>query len=250
MASAYVTLDVDGSQMKTWVAVPDGPGPFPGVVVAQHAGGMDTFIRSICDRLAEAGFATAAPDMYHRQDGMAFEELDAMSQDDPERWPSIMAKTGQTNDNDIEQDVRASMAHLRSLAQVGSSPIGVAGFCGGGRVSYLMAARIPELSSAVVFHGGFITMAREGRPAALDSTPQISCPIAGFFGLDDQNPSPEHVAEIAAAMDAAGKSHEFHSYEGTAHSFLDHTNPKAHRPDSAADAWEKAVAFFNKTLRA
>ena len=57
MAGAFVTLDVDGSKMKTWVAVPDGPGPFPGVVVAQHAGGMDTFIRSVCDRLAEAGFA-------------------------------------------------------------------------------------------------------------------------------------------------------------------------------------------------
>ena len=111
MAGAFVTLDVDGSKMKTWVAVPDGPGPFPGVVVAQHAGGMDTFIRSVCDRLAEAGFAAAAPDMYHRQDGMTFEELDAMAPDDPERWPSMMAKTGQTNDNDIEQDLRASMAH-------------------------------------------------------------------------------------------------------------------------------------------
>lgn len=249
MASAYVTLDVGGSQMKTWVAVPDGVGPFPGVVVAQHAGGMDTFIRSICDRLAEAGFAAAAPDMYHRQGGMTFEELDAMAQDDPERWPSMMAKTGQTNDAEIEQDVRASIAHLRSLTQVGSAPIGITGFCGGGRVSYLMSARIDELAAAVVFHGGFITMAREDRPAALDATPDISCPVAGFFGLDDQNPSPAHVAEITAAMDAAGKSHEFYSYEGTAHSFLDHTNPKAYRPESAADAWKKAVAFFTANLK-
>ena len=249
MAGAYVTLDVDGSQMKTWVAVPDGAGPFPAVVVAQHAGGMDTFIRSICDRLAGAGFAAAAPDMYHRQDGMAFEELDAMASDDPERWPTMMAKTGQTNDADIEQDVRASMAPLSSLTQVGASPIGITGFCGGGRVSYLMAARIPELAASVVFHGGFITMAREDRPAALDATRDISCPMAGFFGLDDQNPSPEHVAEITAAMDKHGKSHEFHSYAGTAHSFLDHTNPKAYRSESAADAWEKAVAFFDANLK-
>ena len=248
MASAYVTLDVEGSQMKTWVAVPDGPGLFPGVVVAQHAGGMDTFIRSTCDRLAEAGFAAAAPDMYHRQDGMTFEELDAMALDDPERWPSMMAKTGQTNDTDIEQDVRASMRHLRSLAQIEDSPIGIMGFCGGGRVSYLMAARIAELAGSVVFHGGFITMAREDRPAALDETAQISCPMAGFFGLDDQNPSPEHVLEITTEMDRHGKSYEFLSYEGAAHSFLDHTNPKAYRPKSAADAWEKAVAFFKKTL--
>jgi carboxymethylenebutenolidase len=250
MASAFVTLEVDGSKMKTWVAVPEGPGPFPGVVVAQHAGGMDTFIRSVCDRLAEVGFAAAAPDMYHRQDGMTFEELDAMARDDSERWPSMMAKTGKTNDDDIERDVRASMTHLGSLTQVGSSPIGITGFCGGGRVSYLMSARIAELASAVVFHGGFITMAREGRPAALDSTAQISCPVAGFFGLDDQNPSPEHVGEIAAEMDKHGKTHEFHSYEGTAHSFLDYTNPRAYREASAADAWEKAMAFFTRTLKA
>jgi carboxymethylenebutenolidase len=249
MASAYVTLDVDGSRMKTWVAVPDGPGPFPGVIVSQHAGGMDTFIRSICDRLADAGFAAAAPDLYHRQDGMTFEELDAMAQDDSERWPTMMAKTGQTNDDDIEQDVRASMAHLGSLLQVGSAPIGIMGFCGGGRVSYLMAARIAELAASVVFHGGFITMAREDRPAALDVTSQISCPLAGFFGLDDQNPSPEHVAEIAAELDKHEKSREFHSYADTGHSFLDHTNPRAYREASAADAWEKAVAFFNAHLK-
>jgi carboxymethylenebutenolidase len=249
MASGFVTLDVGGSKMKTWVALPDGAGPFPGVVVAQHAGGMDVFIRSVCDRLAEEGFAAIAPDMYHRQDDMTFEELDAMAQDDPERWPSMMAKTRNTNDDDIEQDVRASMAHLGSLAQVRSSPIGITGFCGGGRVSYLMSARIAELASAVVFHGGSITIAREDRPAALDYTAQISCPVAGFFGLDDQNPSPEHVKEITAEMDKHGKIHEFHSYEGTAHSFLDYTNPRAYHQSSAADAWEKAVAFFSRTLK-
>jgi len=161
----------------------------------------------------------------------------------------MMAKTGQTNDDDIEQDVRASMAYLGSLSQVGSAPIGITGFCGGGRVSYLMAARIPELAASVVFHGGFITMAREDRPAALDVTSQISCPLAGFFGLDDQNPSPEHVAEIAAELDKHGKSHEFHSYEGTGHSFLDHTNPRAYRESSADDAWEKALAFFSANLK-
>lgn len=250
MASDFVTLDIDGSPTKTWVAVPEGDGPFPGVVVAQHAGGVDTFIRNVCDRLAEAGFAAAAPDMYHRQDGMTFEELAAVPQDDPDRFKKMMAKAGQMKDEEIEADVRASLAHLRSLSQVGSAPIGIIGFCGGGRVVYVMAARIPELSAAAMFHPGGVSVAREGRVTAIDLTAAIGCPMAGFFGLDDENPSSAHVAEMDSALTAAGKQHEFHSYEGTGHSFLDFTNPRAYREGPAKDAWEKVVKFFNETLKA
>ena len=78
MPGGLVTLTVDGSPMQTYVAVPDGDGPFPAVVVAQHQSGVDAFIRSACDRLAEAGYAAAAPDQYHRQTDMTFEELAAI----------------------------------------------------------------------------------------------------------------------------------------------------------------------------
>ena len=250
MASEFVTLNVDGSQMKTWLAMPEGDGPFPGVVVAQHAGGMDTFIRSVCDRLAEAGFAAAAPDMYHRQDGITFEELDAIPQDDPERWPTMMGKARQMTDAEIVSDANAAYGLLRTLAQVGAAPIGVMGFCGGGRVAYMMAARNRDFAASAVFHGGSITEARPDRPATIDLTPQINCPVAGFFGLDDQNPSPETVIEIAAEMDKHGKKHQFHSYEGTGHSFLDFTNPKAYREKAAKEAWPTLIQFFNETLRA
>ena len=248
MASDFVTLDIDGSPTKTWVAVPDGDGPFPGVVVAQHAGGLDTFVRNVCDRLAEAGFAAAAPDMYHRQDGMTFEELAAVPQDDPDRFKKMMAKATQLKDEEIEADVRASLAHLRSLSQVGSAPIGIAGFCGGGRVVYVMSARVKELSSAAMFHPGGVPVARDGRVTAIDLTPEIGCPVAGFFGLEDENPSPAHVAEMDAAMNDAGIPHEFHSYPGTGHSFLDYTNPKAYREGPAKEAWESLLTFFNETL--
>jgi carboxymethylenebutenolidase len=250
MGSEYVTLNVDGADMKTWVAIPEGNGPFPGVVVAQHAGGMDTFIRSVCDRLAEAGFAAAAPDMYHRQDGMTFEELDAMAQDDPERWPSMMAKARQMTDDQIASDANAAYGLLRTLAQVGPSPIGVMGFCGGGRVAYMMAARNQDFAASAVFHAGSITEARADRPASLDLTSKINCPVAGFFGLDDQNPSPEHVAQISAELDKHGKAHQFHSYENTGHSFLDHTNPKAYREAAATQAWPALIDFFTENLKA
>ena len=89
MAASWEHITVDNVPMKTYLAVPSGEGPFPGVVVAQHASGVDTFIQTVCDRLAQAGYAAAAPDLYHRQTGMTFEELGRMRRDDPKRWPAM-----------------------------------------------------------------------------------------------------------------------------------------------------------------
>jgi carboxymethylenebutenolidase len=251
MTSTWIDLTVEGSTAKTYLATPDGPGPHPGVVVAQHAGGVDTFIRSFCDRLASAGYAALALDMYHRQGGMGFEELAEMKQDDPERWPTIMGKAGQMHDDEIVADMTAGFAHLAGLAEVDENAIGVTGFCGGGRVAYLMASRNPGFKASAVFHGGAIMNARgHDGPSPFDLTKDISCLVAGFFGLDDQNPSPDDVTKISAEMDKFNKPHEFHSYEGTGHSFLDHTNPKAYREKSGVDAWEKLNGFFGEHLKA
>ena len=249
MPSQFATLTVEGSKMKTWVAVPAGAGPFPGVVVAQHAGGVDTFIRSICDRLAEAGYIAAAPDMYHRQDGMTFEELAAIPQGDPTRFEKMMAKAGRMTDDEIITDVNATLAHIRALPQRGASRIGVIGFCGGGRVAYMMAGLQHEFAASAVFHPGGVSVPRDGRMTAIEVTREIPGPMAGFFGLDDQNPSPAHVAEMDAEPNKYDKPHEFHSYEGTGHSFLDYTNPKAYREGPAKDAWQHLLKFFGQHLK-
>jgi carboxymethylenebutenolidase len=250
MASEWTTLTVEGSSMKTYVAVPSGTGPFPAVVVAQHAGGVDSFIQSVCDRLAEAGYAAAAPDQYHRQTDMTFEELAAIPREDPDRFKTMIGKAQQTTDLEITTDINTAIAHLQSLPIVGSSAVGVMGFCGGGRVAYMMAARNSALSAAAVFHGGSIMGARQDQPSPFDLTPQISCKVAGFFGWDDGNPSPDDVAKISAEMDKHDKEHEFHLYDGTGHSFLDHTSPNSYREKSAVDAWEKLMTFFGENLKA
>ena len=250
MAASWEHISVDDVPMKTYLAVPGGEGPFPGVVVAQHASGVDVFIQTVCDRLAQAGYAAAAPDLYHRQTGMTFEELGRMGRDDPKRWPTMMEKARGTSDDEIERDVSAAVEYLRGLSQVGGSSIGITGFCGGGRVAYMMAARNQTLAAAAVFHGGGILAARGDSPPAFDLTEQIACPVAGFFADDDENPSKEDVAKISAELDRLGKAHQFHSYPETGHAFLDFSNAKAYREGSAADAWDKLVAFFGETLKA
>src|SRR5712691_8815552 len=66
MPSLTERIKVGNQDMALYVTVPSGTGPFPAIVVIQHGGGVDTFVRTMVDRLATAGYAAVAPDLYHR----------------------------------------------------------------------------------------------------------------------------------------------------------------------------------------
>ncbi len=251
MASAWATLTVDSHPMKTYVAVPEGQGPFPAVVVAQHAAGADRFIQSICDRLAEAGYAAAAPDLYHRLErDISLEEILSLKRDDP-RWGEVIwPLAGATLDEEIVRDMNAAMDHLSSLAQVDGRMVGVAGFCGGGRVAYLMATRNARLRAAACFYPASLFQSKGGGPSPFAASDRILCPVMGFFGKDDVNPSPDDMDRVEAELSRLRVEHELHAYNGAAHSFMDPTNPGAYREQAATDAWGKLMGFFNDKLKA
>ena len=74
-----------------------------------------------------------------------------------------------------------------------------------------------------------------GSPSRASSRPKgkciesIACPVIGFFGLDDTNPSPADVDTIDAELTRHGKAHEFHRYAGAGHAFLDFANAERYR---------------------
>ena len=68
MASRWDTVMVDNEPMQVYLALPDGPGPHPGVVVPHHIGGIDSYVRDMVDGLAQEGYVVAAPDLFHRID--------------------------------------------------------------------------------------------------------------------------------------------------------------------------------------
>ncbi len=248
MAARWETLHVDNDPMRVCVAAPEGPGPHPGVVVAQHAGGVDTFLQSVVQRLAEAGSVAAAPDLYHRQKDDILEEVAKLPPGHPDRMPKLLSKSERNRDPEVIADVNATVEYLRSLTdpQVGS--IGITGFCGGGRITYLMAASNPLFRAAGMFYAANTMVARGAERSPFALTSQIGCPIIGFFGDDDANPTPEEVGKIATELTKHGKSYEFHSYPGTGHAFQDFTNPRAYREEASKDSWAKLMAFFGEQL--
>lgn len=233
MPSRWDSVQSDG-EMRCYVSWPGGAGPFPAIVVIQHAGGVDGFIQSMSDRLAEAGYVVIAPDLYHRYDADAGDDA--------------MTKMSRLRDRNIVPDVNTAIQHLKGLPAVRADRIGITGFCMGGRVTYLMASQNPDVKAAVVFWGGSIMAPWGGDTSPFDLSDQIACPVMGIFGEDDANPNPADVAKLDAELTSLEKMHEFHSYAGAGHAFMNEGRP-SYRPEATKDAWRKALAWFDRHLK-
>jgi carboxymethylenebutenolidase len=253
MPSEMITLPVEGSPMLTYVAVPDGPGPFPGVVVAQAHAGLDPLVRESCDRIAQAGYAVAAPYLYHRLGDMCtFDELMTIQRSDSERFAAkVTPLRFMVKDNEIVLDMNTALQHLRSETLVGDNPIGVMGYCSGGRVAYLMATRSASIKAAACFYPTDLFESFGGGPSPFAASDRIGAHIGGYFGIGDDNPSPEHVARIDAELTRLGVDHLFRTYDNVEHGFMSPEGGRDRfRPDTSEDAWDLMMALFDQHLKA
>lgn len=233
MPARWDVRSVDDSRMRSYVSGPHGAGPFPGLIVIQHAPGVDGFIQTMCDRFAVEGFVALAPELYHRED--------RNSQDDP------LVKMGRLRDANVVRDVSAAYEHLKGLPEVDAARTGITGFCMGGRVAYLMSTHLRGLKAIVDFYGGNMFIAWGEGESPFARTSHIEAPLLGLFGEEDTNPSPDDVAKIDAELSRLGKVHEFHSYPNAGHAFMNWEAPR-YRKHAADDAWPKCLAWFKRHL--
>ena len=229
-----------GDLIEGYLARPLGPGPYGSVVVIHHMPGYDAGTKEIARTFAVHGYNAMLPNLYWR-------EASGASPDDA---AAAARAVGGVPDERLVGDVAGAAAFLRALS-TSNGKVGVIGYCSGGRQSFLAAVSLP-LEAAVDCYGAFVV----GDPPAgmplkvgpiVDKTPDLSCPLLGLFGADDKYPSPSDVAELEAALKAAGKTYEFHSYEGAGHAFFSVNRP-AYRPEAAVDGWQKIFTFFGKYL--
>ncbi|MGA0805958.1 MAG: dienelactone hydrolase family protein, partial [Pseudohongiellaceae bacterium] len=89
-----------------------------------------------------------------------------------------------------------------------------------------------------------------GNVPPIDLARHISCPVIGFYGNEDSNPSPQDVEDYSAALSAAGIAHEFHQYDGAGHAFQNFPLPERFNAAASADAWEKLLDFLADKLGA
>jgi carboxymethylenebutenolidase len=233
------TVDVQGSQMEVFLYDPKGEGPHPGLVLAQHIPvghtGIenDEFTLKAAERLAENGYCVAVPFIFHW-----------WSKDE-----DIVVKRDESRDDWMVADIKAAFDLLAERDDVDADRIGIVGHCWGGRVAWLGACHIPALAACAIFYGGRIKigMGNQSRPP-IELASDINCPLIGFFGKHDKNPSPSDVDDYAAALDQAGVPHTFHSYDGAGHAFQNFPTPERYREAQSEDAWEKLFGFLNREL--
>jgi carboxymethylenebutenolidase len=239
MPAAWTTLTVDDQPMEAYRASPAADGPHPAVIVVQEIWGVNAYIQSVANKLAREGYVAVAPALFHREGpgtlGL-FEETEL-----------AFGRLGRLTDANILSDLESTVRYLQDQPSV-NDRIGIIGFCVGGRIAYLAAANLPELTTAVDFYGGRAFVALGDGPSPFDQTANIRVPLLGLFGEDDPNPSPEDVAKIRSELDRHGKTYEFHTYPGAGHGFNCEERP-TYRRDSALHAWGTAIDWFAKHLK-
>src|SRR5271154_3900186 len=213
----------DGGDAKGYLANA-ARGDAPGVVVIQEWWGLVEQIKAMVDRFALAGFDALAPDLFN---GVVVPYHDA------ERASKEMMSLNFIDAT--EQTVRGAVQYLKR----NGAKVGLTGFCMGGAVTIIGAAKIPELTAAVAFYG--IPPAQAAAPG------DVKIPLQGHFANRDDYATPESVNNFETAMKAAGGNPEFFRYDAD-HAFVNEQRMSVHDREAAELAWGRTTAFFKKHL--
>jgi carboxymethylenebutenolidase len=230
-----------GDEIEAYLAEPvDAAQRTGGVVVIHHMPGYDEATKEITRRFAAQGYPAICPNLYWRI-------APGASSDDA---AAAARAQGGISDEQLVGDVGGAAEHLRTLT-VSNGKVATIGYCSGGRQSVLAACSLP-LEAAIDCYGAFVMRNPPAdRPVKMRSIaellPDLSCPLLGLFGEEDQFPSPEEVDELEAALTKYGKAFEFHSYPGAGHAFFSVDRP-AFRPEAAADGWQRIWTFLGEHL--
>lgn len=230
-----VVLGQGGEAVPGAVASPAGP-PKGGVVVLQEAFGVNQHIRTICARLADAGYLAVAPALFHRQGSpvLGYDEIE-----------KAMPLMGQLQAEEIMSDVRAALDYLEGEG-VAPARSGIVGFCMGGTVALAAATQIP-LGASVTFYGGGVAAGRFGFPALAEIAPSLQAPWLGLFGDQDASIPVDQVEELREQAARASAATEVVRYPEAGHGF-NCDDRSAYEPESAADAWSRTIAWFDAYL--
>lgn len=232
----------DGVEIVTYLARPAGAGPFPALVMAYEFWGMleipagGPHMRDVAGRFAAEGYVAVVPDYYAARG----------------KQPTMEGGTvvGSPSDEQSTSDLCDAVRWLATLPFVDAVRVGTIGWCGGGRQALFMAAHCAGVRAAASFYGRPVNRPSMHGPSPIDVVPQMHCPIFGAYGEADKAIPLETVEQFRDALERAGKPAEIHVFPGAEHAFMNDRRPEGYLPDAAADAWKRALSFFERTLRA
>lgn len=222
-----VTFSSNGNTAHGFLALPDS-GRGPGVVVIQEWWGLTSHIADVTNRLAAQGFVALAPDLYGGTTTHDADEAGRLMQELPVQGAA--------------RDLGGAVDYLLGHEAVTSSKVGAVGFCmGGGFVLVLAAQQGDKIGAAVPFYG----VLGEDYP----SFANLSAPLLGHFGQQDEMAPPEAVQQLADRIEQeSGARPDFRIYPAGHAFFNDENLLGTYAPDHAAEAWQSTVEFLRRHL--
>ena len=209
----------------SYLALPDGPGPHPGIVVVHEWEGLTEPMRHVCRRLAGQGYAALGVDLFAGRS----------------RAVCLARMFAGVLRGDLDYygvpDLKAALRELADRPEVEADQLGAIGFCLGGTVVLTWGCTDQRLQAIAPFYGN-----APRRRAAI----RRMCPVVGSW--PDKDITTGAAAVLETELSAAGTPHDLKVYPGTKHGFFNDQR-KVHDPAASADAWGRVIAFFEDYVR-
>ena len=225
--------------------VPDGAGPWPGVLAFPDAGGARETFRQMGDRLASMGYVTLIPDTYYRAGEWEPFDMATLFSDPGQRSRMGSLVRALTPDR-IVADAAAYAAFLLGRPEVAGPAIGTTGYCLGGWMSMVAAGGLGRtISAAASFHGGGLAVA--GNPASPHlAADRIAASVYVAGATDDGHFTPEQAQLLDTALTEAGVEHTVEIYPAR-HGFAVPDN-ETYDAAAAARHWQALHALYAARL--
>lgn len=221
--------------LPAFVARPAGKGKHPAVIVVNEIFGVHEWIKDVCRRFAKAGYVAIAPEYFYRGDP---DHVLASSMDFAVIRP-IVAKAG------LEQvmgDTRTTLDWLAAQGFVNKKKLAITGFCWGGGITWMAAARFPELRAGGAWYGGLKgNPGPDNRKFPMDVVADLKAPVLGLYGALDKGIPVADVEAMQAKLN--GTKSSIVLYPDADHGFLADYRP-SYNAAAGKDAWAKLLAHF------
>jgi carboxymethylenebutenolidase len=240
-----VSLTVDDSLMRVYVAAPKPEGQYPGVLFYSDIYQLGSPITRLVDHLAGYGYVVAAPEIFHRLEpvGTVIEpdDLGRMKGNDDARRSEIAH---------YDADARAVLDFLNADQTVVPGQIATMGFCIGGHLAFRAAIQ-PDVKAAVCCYPTGIHSGKLGRGVAdtISRVSEIKGNVLMIFGSIDPHVPVEGREKIIETMQQANLKHKVVVYENADHTFM---RDDGYRFDPVATdaAWREITAFLQQVFAA
>jgi carboxymethylenebutenolidase len=241
LEASEVKIPTLAGEIPAYRALPTGDPKrkLPVLLVVHEIFGVHEHIKDLCRRFAKLGFFAIAPDLFARQgDASQIRDVKQLVQ-------TIVSKTP---DEQVLTDLDATVTWASQQPHANVEHLGITGFCWGGRITWLYAARQTGLKAGVAWYGKVVGDKDPLHPKhPVDIAGELKAPVLGLYGGQDQSISQDSLQQMKSALGASSspvaKHCEIHVYPEAGHAFAADYRPSYRKAD-AEDGFSRMRAWL------